>query len=212
MSAFERGTRPSAQVASALVSAVAVPLVRAARLPVAAAVGGAVAGVVGLGVGLRVAMRVVALLNRDAFVFTENGNVVGEITLSGTLSVLLAGATGGVVLGLLYGVVRSWLPWSGWRRGTVYGVLLSAAFGTLLVDSENLDFALLDEDAVAIVLLLASPVLYGTILGALVDRFEPREPRLLRRRPVRIGGVLLVAAVTAVGLVQLVDAVREILA
>jgi len=55
-------------------------------------------------------------------------------------------------------------------------------------------------------------VLYGTILGALVDRLEPRDPRLLRLRAVRIGGTLLVAAVTVVGLAQLVDAVREILA
>ena len=193
-------------------SAAALPLARFARLPLAAALGGAVAGLVGLGVGLRVAMRVVALLNQEHFVFTENGNVVGEVTLSGTLGILIAGVLGGVFLGLGYAVVRSWLPWRGWRRGTLYGVLLSASFGTLLVDSESLDFALLDGDAVAIALLLASPVLYGTILGALVDRLEPAEPRLLRVRGVRIGGAILVAAVTLVGFAQLVDAVREILA
>jgi len=182
------------------------------RLPLVAGLAGALAGLVGLGVGLRVAMRVVALLNQDDFVFTENGNVVGEITLSGTLGVLIAGAIGGVFLGLLYAVVRSWLPWRGWRRGTLYGALLSAALGTLLVDPENLDFALLDGDVVAIALLLASPVAYGAILGAILDRWEPREPRLLRLRPVRIGGMLLVAVVTAVGLVRLVDALRELAA
>jgi hypothetical protein len=194
------------------VSSVSLPLVRAARLPFVAALAGAVGGLLGLGLGLRVAMRVIALLNQDDFVFTENGNVVGEFTIFGTLGVVIAGGIGGVFLGLLYGAVRSWLPWGGWRRGMLYGALLSAAFGTFLVDSESLDFALLDHDAVSIALLLACPVLYGTILGALLDRLEPREPRLLHLRPVRIGGALLIAIVTAVGLVQLVGSIREILA
>jgi hypothetical protein len=213
LSAFEwEIVAPEVQVRSAAVSSVSLPLARAVRLPFVAGLAGAVAGLLGLGLGLRVAMRLIALLNQDDFVFTENGNVVGEITLSGTLGVVIAGGIGGVFLGLLYGIVRSWLPSRGWRRGTFYGALLSAAFGTFLVDSESLDFALLDHDAISIALLLACPVLFGTMLGALVDRLEPHEPRLLRLRPIRIGGTLLVAAVSAVGLVQLVDAVREILA
>jgi hypothetical protein len=68
----------------------------------------------------------------------------------------------GILFGLAYSVVRSWLPSHGAPRGLVYGAVLAAALGTpTLVDGDNLDFALLDGDALAVAMLLACAVLHG---------------------------------------------------
>lgn len=192
-------------------SALAAATIRRTRLPLACAAVGFLVGLVALGGGLRLAMRVVALLNPDTFVFTANGNLVGEITLEGTLFILVAGAVAGILFGLAYGVVRSWLPWHGAPRGLVYGALLAAALGTpTLVDGDNLDFALLDGDALAVAMLLACPVLYGAGLGAVVDRLAPREPALLRRRGIRIAGTAVIAVAAGAGLVRLAGALAEL--
>jgi hypothetical protein len=96
------------------------------------------------GVGSRLAMRAAGFLteDRNRFRLTENGNRVGEITFDGTLFLgILAGALG-VVTVLLYVLLRSRLPFSGWRRSASFAVLLLAVFGYVIMDPGNDDYHL----------------------------------------------------------------------
>ena len=73
---------------------------------------GVIAGVICLGVGSRVVMRVAALLDPDQHGrLTDNGNVIGAITFEGTLElVIFVGIFGGLAAGVVWVLVRDWLP------------------------------------------------------------------------------------------------------
>ncbi len=64
---------------------------------------GAVAGFISAGIGSRVVMRIIAVLNDDRDgVMTDASATVGEISLGGTMGLLLLGVVAGVLGGLLY--------------------------------------------------------------------------------------------------------------
>jgi hypothetical protein len=74
-------------------------------------------------VGSRLAMRILALTSpRAQGSITEAQEVVGRITLAGTLFLLEAGAALGMGGGLVYVAVRRWLPIRG--TGLVFGLLM----------------------------------------------------------------------------------------
>ena len=91
---------------------------------------GLVAGLVIAGLGSRLVMRILALADSSAVgSFTESGNQVGDVTVGGTLGlVVFVGIPIGVLAGLIVFAVRRWLP-SGqpWR-----GLACSAVLLTLL--------------------------------------------------------------------------------
>ena len=69
------------------------------RSPAAALGVGAFVGLVVAGGGSRVAMRLIALADgrEDFGLSTEGGDIIGEVTLEGTLFVLFAGLVLGIV-------------------------------------------------------------------------------------------------------------------
>lgn len=145
-----------------------------------ATLAGAVAGLFALGLGSRVAMRVVALTSGriGSGVRPDSGAVPGEVTFSGTSFLLLAGATIGLVLGLLVmaGLGR-WVddtrPRSRWLLAPV-----AAAMPTfVLLDPNNIDFGLFGPTWLAISLFLALPVAYGIAVVVLTARFHARRRR-----------------------------------
>lgn len=87
---------------------------------------GAVAGVLAAGAGGRLVMRLHALTSPDVEgSFTEAEQVIGEISLGGTLGFFLfAGLPAGVLSGVLYALLRPVLP-RGLSDGVVLGALLS---------------------------------------------------------------------------------------
>lgn len=145
---------------------------RAAKTLASATGPGFVAGLVAEGFGSRLAMRIMALTSSDAVqgVRTEAEAVVGEITVGGTVFLLLFGGVIGAAGGVIYLAIRRWLPGRGWRQGLVLGVVALAATGRLLVAPDNLDFAILDPAALAVAMFLALPLLYGPLFVPLHER------------------------------------------
>jgi len=105
---------------------------------------GCTTGVLIIGAGGRLAMRVLAATSGDAVqgAETEAREIVGDITLGGTLGfVLFVGLLGGAFCALLYAVVQRWLPRSP-LRGLMFGALLLVLLGTRIepLRTNNEDF------------------------------------------------------------------------
>jgi hypothetical protein len=173
---------------------------------------GLLVGVVVAGLGSRVVMRLVAAADPDARgTFTESGNIVGDITLGGSLGLLVfVGIPTGFVAGLVVFVVRRWLPAGAPWRGLALSVVLLALLGGAVIDADNIDFRLLEPAGLAVGLFGALFVVAGLALAPLADRLGPGVPRVLFRRDVTVVGGLVVAAVVAFNLAQLGQAVAEL--
>jgi hypothetical protein len=140
---------------------------------------GIIVGFVVAGLGGRLAMRLAALLVPAATGrFTENGNRVGDITLEGTLALIVfIGATSAVLLGVLWVLIRPWLPDRAATRALVALPFALALGGRALVNGSNPDFGVLRFDPLVVAILLAlvasiAPALAFT--DAWLDRRMPR--------------------------------------
>jgi hypothetical protein len=113
---------------------------------------------------------------------------------------LIAGAILGGAGGLMFMAVRRVLPWTGWPGGLVFGLLLLAAFGRLIIDPDNFDFDILDPASLAVAMFAAIFILYGLLLVPTLERLEPS----IRRAPPwlwlpLLGVTLLPVALTGLG-------------
>jgi hypothetical protein len=180
--------------------------------------GGAIAGLVSGGIGGRVAMRIVAIVAGPDQVglTTENGNRVGDITVGGTLGlVLFAGVFGGILGGLIYEAVRPWLAALGRWRGLGFGLALLVAVGSVIIDDGNVDFRRFGSPALNTSLFALLFILYGIVLVPIEERLRkivPESPTETRNLWSWIAVVaatiallppLLVLARGVVGLVEL---------
>ena len=173
------------------------------------ALGGCVAagllvGLVVAGLGSRVVMRLLAVADPGAEgIVTENGNVVGEITLGGTAALLVfIGLPFGFVAGLVVFAVRRWLPSPYVWRGLLLSFVLLGLFGGAVIDADNVDFLFLDPTGLAIALFGLLFFAAGYTLPWLADRWGPGVPRFLYRTDATIVGGVIIAAVVVFGLVQ----------
>jgi hypothetical protein len=80
---------------------------------------------------------------------TDNGNISGEITAGGTFGLIIfVGLASGIIGGLVYVVIRRWLPGGGLLKGVAFGLVLLCFSGitpptlATLFDPDNVDFAL----------------------------------------------------------------------
>lgn len=135
--------------------------------------GALVGGVIG-GVGSRLAMRVMAMTSPNARGFeTDFGATVGAITPSGTIFLLIAGGLVGVFGGLVYLAVRRLLPGRGWVKGALFGVVLLAIGGRVLIVPDNTDFLILHPDGLAVAMFATLPLLFGLAFVPLAEWLEP---------------------------------------
>jgi hypothetical protein len=140
---------------------------------------GLITGVLVAGIGGRVVMRVAATLVPEAGgQLTENGNRIGDITASGSLSLVLAG---GLFFGLLgatiWVVVSPWIPGAGWLRTILAMPIAVALTGVALVQGRNTDFQTLRHDAATVVLLLLLVALAGASMSVLDGWLDRRLPK-----------------------------------
>jgi hypothetical protein len=160
-------------------------LVRYARALCVAVVAGGTAGALVGGLGGRLAMRIIAATSSDQAQgsITEAEEVVGKITLEGTLGlVIFVGIAGGAIMAVFYLLVRRWLPGPAWLSGLLFGMLLLAVFGRIdPVDPNNPDFVLVGPAWLAALVFTVLVPLYGLVLGPMVARLDASYPVLSRR-------------------------------
>src|SRR4051812_9524620 len=94
---------------------------------------GAAAGAIAAGAGGRVVMRLLALTTRDAAgALTEAQATIGEITLTGTIGlVLFAGIPAGLLTAAAYALARPFLP-PGRLGGALLGLLVLLLAGATI--------------------------------------------------------------------------------
>jgi hypothetical protein len=147
--------------------------------------GGMIAGPLVLGFGGRLAMRVLAATSDDHVqgALTDAEETVGEITLDGTLGlVIFVGLLGGVFGGIVYMLLRRWLRGPAWRAGLVVGSLgLVLLGGDEVLDPDSVDFAILSPRWLGVLMFVALGPAFGIVLAAVVERLDRSYPRLAAR-------------------------------
>ena len=145
-------------------------------------IGAYVGGLLTIGAGGRLMMRVLAATSSDGVqgLRTEAEEVIGEVSVGGTVFLIVGVGIGAAVLGLApYAVLRRWLP----DRSVAAGLIGVAIGGGLLVrpvgllSSANRDFTLLAPVALAVAFCLVMLALFGATFGVLVDHLASRWPR-----------------------------------
>jgi hypothetical protein len=148
-----------------------------------AGLAGLLVGIVVAGIGGRLVMRLAALLVPLANgSVTENDNVIGEITIGGTLAlVIFIGLFFGASAGTIWVVVRPWLPGTGLRRA-LWAAVVAIGLGSFgLIRGGNSDFVVLGYHAVVVGSLVALVGLMGiglSVVDGLLDRRLPIPPAI----------------------------------
>jgi hypothetical protein len=140
------------------------------------------AGVLAAGAGGRLVMRLLAVTaGPDAQGrVTEADQVVGRTSVDGTLGfVVFTGLLVGLVTGVLYLLVRRWLP-AGRAAGLAYGALLLVVAATRLdpLRPGNPDFGLVGPGWVSVAAFATLVVFHGVLVAALAGRLSRAVPLL----------------------------------
>ena len=142
---------------------------------------GVLSGLVVGGVGGRLAMMLLARLNPSAAgLVSDDGFVIGRLTLDGTLSLLVITTAIGLLGAGAYAVLRGLAVGPRWFRVVSLSVGPAVVVGELLVHPGGVDFVVLQPAALSIALFVAIPGLYAAALTLLAE-FWLRPGGLFRR-------------------------------
>jgi hypothetical protein len=173
----------------------------ASRLREAAIVvaGAGIAGVLVGGLGSRLVMRLAALAAPEVRgTVTENGNIVGEITLEGTVALMIVAGLSSTVLGSgVFVVARPWLPRRTFPRGLVLGAFLLALTGTAVVDAANADFVILDDRLLNVTMFSSLFLAVGLVASSAITVLDRRVPSAASLSP-RMWALTAVLAIPVV--------------
>lgn len=136
---------------------------------------GAISGVLVLGLVGRLVMRILAATSGSAQgLLTEADETVGEISSGGTIGFLIfVGLFGGIITAAGYLFIRSWLPAKAGAAGLTVGILLIGTLGVAdALSPNNGDFSILTPLWLAILLLVATGLLFATTFSALAARLD----------------------------------------
>jgi hypothetical protein len=143
---------------------------------------GLATGVLVVGAGGRLAMRLLAITSGDEAqgAVTEAGEVVGEITLDGTLGFFVfVGLFGGALSALVYVVLQRWLP-RGPYRGLLYGAMLLVVLGARVepLRTNNEDFDIVGPSWVSILTFGLLALAQGAAVASFTARWSQTQPLL----------------------------------
>ena len=164
---------------------------------------GFLAGVLIGGVGGRLAMLVLRLTSDpvlDGF-STDDGFTIGRVS---TATLFLLGVTAGLGMagGLLYLVVRRWIP-APWRI-PLTALFFALVGGAGLIGPSDVDFTLLSPLWLAVVLFIAIPAAYGAAMPWMAERLLREDSILRRGRWAWIVGLAPLVLANIVGLLVLI--------
>ena len=142
------------------------------------AAGSAIAGVLVGGICSRIVMRISALAAPEVRgMVTENGNVVGEITLAGTIALMVFAGLSSTVFGTgAFVVARPWLPRGTVARGLVFGAFLLALTGAAVVDRANADFVILGDRLLNVTMFSGLFLAFGLVTSSAIAVLDRRVP------------------------------------
>ncbi|EMY34261.1 hypothetical protein D477_010476 [Arthrobacter crystallopoietes BAB-32] len=188
-------------------------------------VSGAAAGLLMAGPGGRLVMRLLAATSpEDTGRLTEQNETIGMITTEGTVGfVVFTGIVGGCATGILYALLRRWLP-KGRAGGLVFGALLLVILATTLepLRPDNRDFDVVGPGWLSVLAFSALVVAQGMLVPALAGWLSRRAPLLdspgaavaylpLLGLAVLLGPVGLLAAATVMATIAAGMALRLLL-
>ena len=160
---------------------------------------GLLLGMIGAGVGGRVAMRLAALLvPTSAGSLTQNGNRIGEITLSGSLGLVVTGAVFGLLAGTVWVVVSPWIPGTGLGRALLVAPIAVSLGANGLIETNNPDFFTLQHDPRVVAALLVLVAVIGFLFPLVDGWLDRRLPHVNSGRTGLASTYGLVAAAGAV--------------
>ncbi|HEX6581630.1 MAG TPA: hypothetical protein VF195_12265 [Actinomycetota bacterium] len=159
----------------------------AARLRAAAivAIGSGIAGALVGGLGSRLVMRLAALAAPEVRgAVTENGAIVGEITLTGTVALVVFAGVASTALGAgAFVLVKPWLPERTVLRGMVFGGFLLATMGASVIDAGNADFVILGDRLLNVAIFSSLFLAFGVVASAASTALEARVPEAAALSP-----------------------------
>ena len=173
-------------------------------------IAGIIVGILVAGLGGRLVMRVATIRHEDTVgMFTENGEVIGRITLEGTLALMTFGGLGmGFLAGTIWVIVGPWVPGRGIVRALVTAIAAIALGAPPLIQRTNPDFVVLGNDPIVVALLVALVGLVGFTIALVDGALDARLPHPLRRIRTSTTVYLII---TLMGLVLILPVVISIL-
>ena len=167
---------PSVTPEASLLSTVSRGIGRVARVTASGLVGGVVAGALVGGLGSRLVMRIVGVMARSHYGEVTHANaVVGETTLAGTLNLVAQGVGFGIFGGILYLMVRRWVPGTGVVKGLVFGIGLLLLAGTVVLDG-NYEYYRYIKAWQAYALFAVLIPAFGLVLSLVTERLAGDSP------------------------------------
>jgi hypothetical protein len=156
----------------------------AVRRFTAAVLAGAFTGFLVGGVGGRLAMLVLRLTTGDSVhgVVSDDGFVIGRVTLAGTIGLLLVATLIGVLGALVHRLVVPWLIGPRWFRRLTTAAGSGLVVGAMLVHRGGVDFTRLRPAGLAIALFVLVPGLYGAFIGPVQEYCDRPDCWLNRHR------------------------------
>ena len=144
---------------------------RLGALP-AGVIAGALFGALFGGVLGRILMRIIFLIDKSTDGAKTDFGTVGEITVGGTLTLLVLSTLAGGFGGVAYVLIRRWLPWpSPVAHGAFFGLLMMFGPGVIFLGEVDLQIF---EPALPIFAMFAGLiVLYGIAVAVVTDRMRP---------------------------------------
>jgi hypothetical protein len=158
-------------------------------------VAGALVGVAIGGVGLRLAMLVLRVTSPDYVVglTSDDGFVIGEVSLLGTYQVVALGGVVGLLGAGAWRLVQPWLVGPGWFHRFTFALTAGLFVGGMILHADGVDFRVLEPLWLAVVLFVGLPVLVALVLSLAVDAVA--GGRLLSRGRARwLAPLVLLAA------------------
>jgi len=161
---------------------------------------GLLVGVIVAGFGGRIVMRIVAMLVPSATgAFTENGNRIGNVTIGGSLGLIVfVGLLAAIFFAVVWVVISPWLPGKGVVRGLVAVPFAVAVGGFGLIERDNRDFAVLGHDPLVVACLLALVASIAPAMALADGWLDRRLPHAKSRDSAAASAYLVLSAIGVV--------------